>query len=122
MKKFYIIEKENGEKDLLPWEGKTPPMMECGHVANASLLLPVNEDDPVQVENSRKGEIKVHTCVICNNHLVDKSSLSGKPPWEGREARCSCGDIVPSDGDLAFFKFRPHSEYDAYYCGHNGWS
>jgi hypothetical protein len=44
------------------------------------------------------------------------------PDLSKREAKCSYGHkIVPSKGELAFFRHHPDKEYDEYYCGCWGW-
>ncbi len=45
------------------------------------------------------------------------------PSLEGRSATCCYGHHakVPSKWDLAFFRYRPESTEDEYYCGCYGW-
>lgn len=128
-------------------ERETPPLMECGHVAQGT---------------NAAGE---PSCIICVG-LVDGAEKVANPvPLEGRMARCTCErEPVPSSFDLAFFEYRgpgsyqgrvtcrncryydtahemkvrenpPHlrrfccdnfepigeREFDLYYCGHAGW-
>lgn len=122
----------------------TPPMMKCGHAANA-----MRGDDPC--------------CAICaGSRRPGAYEIDTAPPdLVRREARCSCGAIAPSSRALAFFEYRgpgmptpqcavgdchfvesvhqeivpgtgrpgvmdhafvPRTyEYDAWYCGHAGW-
>jgi len=82
-----------------------PPIMECGHAANAI----DGQGEPV--------------CVICAlirdgwNRVADP-----QPDLSGRQARCAmCGKVAPSDSGLAFFEYRPDEELDLYYCGCGGW-
>ncbi len=83
----------------------TPPMMKCGHAANAKNA----QGDPV--------------CVICigivpGADIIDDTSLD----LAERKARCFCGRERPSSPALAFFEHRPNREYDVYYCGCRGWN
>lgn len=73
--------------------------MKCGHTANAE----------------RNGK---PYCVICGCDEVQEE----KPNLDGRKAKCSwCGKITDSSTTLAFFRHKPESEYDEYYCGCYGW-
>jgi len=86
-------------------ENSMHPIMECGHAANAI----DSQGRPV--------------CVICAlirdgwNKVADP-----QPDLSGRQAQCAmCGKVAPSDGELAFFEYRPDEEFDSYYCGCEGW-
>lgn len=116
------------------------PMMECGHIANAT-----SGGAPA--------------CVICVGiHPGATVIAREQPDLSARQARCTCGQLQPSSPSLAFFEFRgdgspmardscgncgffevAHTradkratvcdnfvprgamEFDAYYCGHAGW-
>lgn len=80
------------------------PMMKCGHAANA--------------ESNGKP-----CCAICAgfnaNAFVIAEEINN---LEGRFAKCSyCGNKVPSNNNLIFFKYQPDQEFDSYYCGCGGW-
>ena len=80
-------------------------LMKCGHSA--------------QGINSGTGK---PVCLICMCEEVAES----KPDLTGRKARCSyygtnCKGEVTSRYNLAFFKHKPNSEFDEYYCGCFGW-
>ena len=76
------------------------PLMKCGHKATTFI------------------HDKIPYCVICDCKEVSED----KPKLEGRMAVCcDCGRTVPSDENLPFFKNKPHSEHDSYYCGCYGW-
>lgn len=106
-----------------------PPMMKCGHAANAH-----NKDgDPV--------------CVIClggPGHEVDdaapdlserkaRCTYYGKRSADGRYrstnesnygdrtpgATCKCEE--PSSNKLPFFRTHEDREFDEFYCGCHGW-
>jgi len=100
-------------------------LMKCGHTAQGT----TGEGKP--------------TCVICSGiipgaEIVDESG----PDLEGRRARCGYYGKTPTGGThssrtcrrgepcmcevesslkLPFFKHKPDSDYDEYYCGCWGW-
>ena len=82
-----------------------PPMMACGHAANAL----TTDGHP--------------SCAICVGiHLGATVVADEKPSLEGRTASCSyCRDTVPSKWGLPFFSYRADSSTDLFYCGCRGW-
>lgn len=82
-----------------------PPMMKCGHAANAT----DGNGNP--------------SCAICINIHPGAKIIDDTPPnLEGRKAQCpSCKKTRDSDMSLAFFEYRPNAELDIYYCGCRGW-
>lgn len=51
-----------------------------------------------------------------------------RPGLTGRQARCTCGHLAPSSGDISsnyvdlpFFQHLPQNEYDSWYDGCRGW-
>lgn len=89
-----------------------PPMMACGHSANAELTAVggVTLDTPVAC------------CAICG--CTDLAPAA--PDLTGRTARCSyrtrrdgrpCTSEQPSSTRLAFFTHHPEREHDEFYCG-----
>lgn len=90
-----------------------PPMMKCGHQANA------HHDDGKPV------------CAICIGNRADATTVDDSPPdLSKREAYCTqCGRTTPSDGSgmkhmylyLPFFAHRPQQARDEFYCGCHGW-
>lgn len=77
---------------------RNPPMMSCGHAANATC-----GDKP--------------SCAIC--YCMEQKDT---PDLTGRTAVCSYGcNPVPSNMNLPFFKYRPGQDRDEYYCGCFGW-
>lgn len=74
---------------------KTPPLMVCGHVQNAT----------------RAGH---PSCAICGTEKL----ADPQPSLEGRKALCStCDRTEPSSLDLAFFEYYgPGSPRSAYIC------
>jgi len=79
-----------------------PPLMECGHTANA------HDGDKV-------------VCAIC---CPDPRSwqIAESPDLSGRVARCSqCGRRTTSSMRLPFFEYQPDQSEDSYYCGCRGW-
>jgi hypothetical protein len=77
-----------------------PPMMKCGHAANATM-----DGKPA--------------CAICAGLTPLATVVDDAPPsLEGRIARCTyCGKEQPSSPDLWFFSANPDREHDYYYCG-----
>ena len=76
------------------------PFMKCGHKATE------------YIHN------KIPYCAICDCQEVAED----KPNLKGRMAVCSyCGRTVSSDDNLPFFKHKPDSKQDSYYCGCFGW-
>jgi hypothetical protein len=83
---------------------EAPPMMQCGHAANAT-----QDGRPV--------------CVICVG-IVDGADRvdPDPPPLGGRTMVCgSCRAERPSDRSAAFFQARPDREKDSFYDGCRGW-
>lgn len=79
---------------------KNNPLMKCGHKASTFI------------------HNKVPYCVICDCQEIAEE----KPNIKGRMAVCwDCGRTVPSNENLPFFKYKPNSESDSYYCGCCGW-
>lgn len=85
-----------------------PPMMECGHAANAS----DGNGNP--------------SCVICVGIVPGAQITVETPNLEGRMARCTYRHdragrehmvFRPSSNTLAFFNHRPDQEQDEFYCG-----
>ena len=94
-------------------EIQTPPMMQCGHAANA---VRSGTTEPV--------------CVICLGIVPGADVVDDSPPdLTGREARCNHdnGDAkhankrIPSSTSSAFFTYQPKQKFDRYYCGCFGW-
>ena len=90
---------------------REPPMMKCGHAANAS-----SEGQPV--------------CAICWGKPEAKEVDESPPSLEGRTAKCSysrrrdgspCTSEKPSDPSLPFFSHEKDKEHDRFYCGCWGW-
>ncbi len=92
---------------------KNKPMMKCGHAANAKTA----DNKPA--------------CVICNCTEISEQEID----LTGRKARCAyygktfthqgrkitCTSESESSTSLPFFKHKPESKYDEYYCGCWGW-
>ena len=78
-------------------------LMKCGHAANAS-----HNGEPC--------------CVICYPKAGWDVVDDNPPNLEGREARCDCGAVKPSNVGLPFFAYRPNLDCDRYYCGCRGWN
>lgn len=68
-------------------------MMTCGHAANATRHTP---------------DGSIPSCAICD--CVEQAPA---PDLTGRQARCGCGEVRPSDPDLAFFEFRGEGSWAA---------
>ena len=82
-------------------------LMKCGHIANAF----VDHDGT-----------HVYCCPICVGTLEAFEPIDEVPNLEGRKAKCwSCDKVVESSFKLPMFEYRPHEEYDKYYCGDYGW-
>lgn len=85
-----------------------PPMMGCGHTANA-----VVEDT------------KQPVCAICYGIKPEAVVVVAAPDLTGRTMRCSCIMSCkvkrPSDPAAAFFEHRPTAAFDSFYCGCDGW-
>lgn len=62
---------------------------------------------------------RIPTCIHGTLEQIETPDLSK------RKARCSyyssCKQEVSSMGNLAFFEYKPHKDYDSYYCGCWGW-
>lgn len=104
----------------------TPPMMKCGHAANATC-----DGKP--------------SCAICAGLTPDALIVDASPPdLTLRAARCHyyghrargfgkcesnygtkpnqpCDAQRPSSPGLPFFESRPSEEFDRFYCGCHGW-
>jgi hypothetical protein len=78
------------------------PMMKCGHAANST-------------HNGKP------SCVICFGIVEGADEIANTPDLSNRKSKCSCGNTVPSNTELAFFEYRPDREYDNYFCGCLGW-
>ena len=81
-----------------------PPLMKCGHAANATM-----EGGPV--------------CVICYG-ISPGADVADESPLDltGRKATCPyCSAVVDSSRSLAFFEHRPNAETDSFYSGCRGW-
>lgn len=93
----------------------TPPLMACGHAANAT----TQAGQPV--------------CAICVGIDSGSRTPAAVPDLTGRQAVCSYangrsphrpGDYPspsPSTLNLPFFKHRPSQDTDTFYCGCFGW-
>lgn len=84
----------------------TPPMMKCGHAANA-------------IDGANRP-----CCAICAMVHGDAARTvdTSPPDLTGRAATCAyCGSRTPSSARLAFFKHTPSRPMDDYYCGCRGW-
>lgn len=85
-------------------------LMKCGHVANAT-------------DDSTGSPV----CAICFGITKDAEVVVGEcfgtNGLEGRKAVCVYGGHgeINSSWDLPFFEYRPHMDYDKYYCGCMGW-
>lgn len=79
-------------------------MMKCGHAASG-------------ISNGKP------CCSCCFGIDPNGTIIDDNPPsLEGRQARCAyCKRIVDSSPELAYFGYKPHLEYDDYYCGCRGW-
>lgn len=85
----------------------------CGHVKYSDVYVQGKE---------------VLVCPVCR--FVGNPKASEIIPEEElpnlikeRQSRCpDCGDVVPSDFDLEFFKYCPDMKYDRHYDGCRGWS
>lgn len=88
---------------------RNPPMMKCGHAANAILTRPNGDQVP--------------SCVVCYGLVAGADEIDENPPsLEGREAMCSyCRNTNPSSVNLAFFEYLPNQKYDNFYDGCRGW-
>ena len=91
------------------YDPKNPPMMMCGHSGQAVWHAPKEFDNK-----------KLMCCVICDG-LPSKVARMDSLDLKGRTAKCYCGNKVDSAPTLAFFKHKPGTEHDEYYCGCNGW-
>jgi hypothetical protein len=82
-----------------------PPLMKCGHAANAT------DEEGRQV------------CVICIGINPGADEIDENPPiLEGRMAKCTyCKSTMPSSTELPFFTYLGDKEKDDYYCGCRGW-
>lgn len=108
------------------YDHRDPPLMECGHAANATW----NDNGTPRP-----------SCAICAG-IGGRAGLTvadGRPSLDGRKARCTynqknepnykgtgrncrtCGGERDSEWGLAFFEYRPHAEFDLFYCGCWGW-
>ena len=90
------------------------PMMKCGHTTNAE----TGDNKPA--------------CAICGCTEVSEQVID----LTGRKARCTyygkvvnhqgrkvtCKSEADSKTSLPFFKHKPESQYDEYYCGCCGWN
>lgn len=56
---------------------------------------------------------------VCGTHNCRE--VVEPPDLTGRMARCYCSNMVPSDINLAFFKYRPNKVQDEFFCGCGGW-
>ena len=97
-----------GANGMLPQD---PPMMRCGHAANAEQATPW----------AGRGTTRPF-CVICAPLSTAFQVWEPEPGYlEGREARCGCGRTVPSRSTLGFFEYLEGAERDRFYCGCRGW-
>ena len=88
------------QEKLLFGEEEPVPVLKCGHTAYAT---------------KTSGEFY---CPIC-----DCSEKIDKPiDLKNRFAVCDCGKKRPSSFNLPFFQSQPNSEFDSFYCGHDGWN
>ena len=94
------------------------PMMVCGHAAQGIC----------RESNGVKFNPPIPSCLICSCLEINKDP----PNLEGRLAKCSYRAkrnglkhepeaTKPSSSALAFFEYKPDSEFDRYYCGCHGW-
>ena len=83
---------------------ETPPLMMCGHTANAT-----SGGKPC--------------CAICIGIDAGATEVNESPPdLTGRKSTCTtCGRQVDSSLRLAFFAYQPNSETDSHYDGCRGW-
>lgn len=81
------------------------PIMECGHSV---------------VAHDGKGNA---SCIICIGiHPGAGVIAKEQPDLQGREATCGyCRKVTRSRSELPFFRHKPDSQYDEYYCGCKGW-
>ena len=78
-------------------------LMTCGHSANAT-VRELDDEHPC--------------CTICDCHLIALTQVD----IMNRKAKCIyCNTIVDSKIGLAFYRHKPTSQYDEYYCGCHGW-
>lgn len=104
-------------RDALPYDPHDPPMMRCGHAANAH-------------RNHADGT-KTPVCAMCLGigDLGGDEVMPERPSLEGREMKCTYlrtrngreHTPMPSRWNAAFFEHRPDDDYDRYYCGCYGW-
>lgn len=106
----------------MTYDPSDPPLMACGHAANALRQM----DD---------GSFKP-ACVIC----MTTEQAPVRPSLNGRRAKCDYrtpgnsrdprygkdGDPhgpngVQSEWDLPFFSHQPDKPFDGFYCGCHGW-
>lgn len=79
------------------------PMMKCGHRSNAV------------TDNGAR------CCVICAPDSAAYEIVE-EPNLKNRQARCYCGNVQPSNADLAFFEYRgPGSEVAKRRCVNCGY-
>lgn len=94
---------------MAAYDPASPPMMGCGHTANATL-------------KGRDGEPDSPVCVICSGIVDGAHEIVETPSLDGREAECAyCKRRTPSRVGLAFFEHRPNLSVDRYYDGCKGW-
>ena len=111
--KTYVVKNINGELCINEWLDKEPPLMKCGHTANATQQIPNNDNS---------GKISIHCCVICCGIVKGNNIVQDKPDLSGRKSQCSsCKGITDSKWTLPFFEYRPKDEYDGHYDGCFGW-
>ena len=95
----------------ITYDPHDPPLMECGHTANAC----DGEGLPV--------------CVICFGIVDGAKTVVERPSLDGRTMICSyrhgrggkVHEPTPSKWGAAFFEYRPDDEHDRFYCGCWGW-
>jgi hypothetical protein len=111
---IYVVKESDGNLTIERWTKADRPLMKCGHIANATTMIP---------NSSNTGKIKIHSCVICAGIVAGFNITIDEPlDLTGRKAKCDeCGKIVKSNPKLPFFSYRPDKEYDSYYSGCYGW-
>lgn len=114
-----------------------PPMLECGHAANAEM----NHSHGMEFAKP------IYSCAICTN-TKGIMVAENQNPYEGRKARCAyygksyiksgnlrcecnvcwshedgiCHCEKDSSSKLAFFEYKPSEEFDKFYCGCHSWN
>ena len=87
-------------------------LMKCGCVSTGVCTA----------RNGIKYDPPIPICITHDCSVIEEN----KPSLSGRKSRCSyygshCHSEFDSSYNLAFFKYKPESAFDTYYCGCFGW-